>query len=36
LKQGKNQFTGDSLNYDHLNSVVEMQGRVHGVIQAHH
>lgn len=33
LKQGQNQFSGDNLNYDHLNSVVTLQGRVHGVIQ---
>ncbi len=34
LKQGKNQFTGDRLHYDHLSSVVELQGRVHGTLQA--
>ena len=33
LQQGKNQFTGDRLDYDHLSSVVEMHGRVRGVLQ---
>jgi len=33
LTQGKDRFTADSLNYDNVSQVVQMQGRVKGVLQ---
>lgn len=33
LTQGKDRFTGDSLDYDNVSRVVEMQGRVRGVME---
>lgn len=32
LKRGKDQFTGDKMDYDNLSQVIELNGRVKGVI----
>ena len=34
LTRGKDKFTGDSLNYNNLDQVLQMNGRVRGVIQS--
>lgn len=33
LTQGQHRFTGDKLEYDNVSQVVQMQGRVHGLLQ---
>ncbi|WP_313311471.1 LPS export ABC transporter periplasmic protein LptC [Pulveribacter sp.] len=33
LKRGNDVFTADSLEYDHLSQVLQLQGRVHGTLQ---
>jgi lipopolysaccharide export system protein LptC len=35
LIRGNQRFTADSLDYDNLDRIVQMQGRVHGVLPAH-
>jgi lipopolysaccharide export system protein LptC len=32
LRRGADSFTGDSLEYDNLNRVLVLDGRVHGVL----
>ena len=32
LNRGKDQFTGDSMNYDNISQTTELNGRVKGII----
>ena len=33
LTRGKDRFTADAMEYDHLDQVLQLRGRVHGVLQ---